>query len=341
MTAASGRLRRAGAGQGGLCLVLLACATCLVALLHLSTGARPIAPSVLIETIGGFDPGNLDHRILTGIRLPRLAAGLACGAALSVSGLLLQSLLRNPLGEPHVLGLNAGASLAVVALSALPAGLVPGMARPLAAALGGGALFSLVLVLASAGRIGLTMTKVTFCGIALSALASALISAILILDQETLEQIRLWLAGDLAGAAWSEIAPALPVMLCALLAAALIAPRLDAMALGDAAAVSLGVPVRATRLVGLVATAALCGGAVSIAGPIGFVGLIVPGIAHRLSGGRHLLSLPIAAIGGGALLLAADVAGRTLLAPQEIATGIMTAFIGAPVFLLIVARTLR
>jgi iron complex transport system permease protein len=313
-----------------------------LALLHLGVGARPVSPMTLIEVITHFDPTNFDHRILTSLRLPRLEAAILCGASLGAAGLLLQSLLRNPLAEPHILGLNAGASLAVVACSALPAALIPtGFARPLIAALGGGLVFVLVLALASAGRIGLTVTKLTFCGIALSTLASALISAILILDQDTLEAMRLWLAGDLAGANRAATLAALPPVMVALLSAVLIAPRLDAMMLGDTVAIGFGVPVRRTRAVGLAAAALFCGAAVSISGPIGFVGLIVPGIAHRLSSGRHLLSLALSALGGAALLLSADIAARFLFAPREIATGIMTALIGAPVFLLLVTRAIR
>lgn len=325
-------------------MLLLAATTlfAVLALLHLGVGARPVSPLTLIEVIIRFDPANFDHRILTSLRLPRLEAAILCGACLGTAGLLLQSLLRNPLAEPHILGLNAGASLAVVVCAALPAAFVPtGLARPLIAALGGGLVFALVLALASTGRIGLTITKLTFCGIALSALTSALISAILILDQDTLEAMRLWLAGDLAGANRAATLAALPPVGAALLAAVMIAPRLDAMMLGDAVAIGLGVPVRSTRAIGLAATALLCGASVSIAGPIGFVGLIVPGIAHRLSGGRHLLSLALAALGGAALLLSADIAARFLLAPREIATGIMTALIGAPVFLLLVTRAIR
>jgi iron complex transport system permease protein len=316
--------------------------TILLAFLHLGIGARPVSPHLFVEVIAAYDPASFDQQVLIKLRLPRLLAGMLCGACLGVAGLLLQSLLRNPLGEPHILGLNAGASLSVVLCAALPAGLVPiALARPLIAALGGGMLFALVLALASAGRTGLTMTKMTFCGIALSALASACVSAILILDQDTLEQMRFWLAGDLAGVSMVEIRASLPIVIAALLATAFVSLRLDIMALGDAAATGLGVPVWQTRLIGLTATALFCGAAVSIAGPIGFVGLIVPGLAHRLAKRNHVLSLPLAALFGASLVIAADIGARTIAMPREFATGIMTAFIGAPVFLVIVARVVR
>ncbi|MCV9963250.1 iron ABC transporter permease [Pararhizobium sp. BT-229] len=317
-------------------------ATLLLAILHLSTGARPVPFSVLVEAATVFDPGSFDQQVLLNLRLPRLVAALICGASSAMAGLLLQSLLRNPLGEPHILGLNAGASLAVVASAALPAALQPqGLARSLLAASGGGALFLIVLTIASAGRVGLTMTKLIFCGIALSALASAFVSAILILDQDTLEQVRLWLVGDLAGVSQPDVVSAFPMVAAAMLAAAMITPRLDAMALGDASATGLGVPVRSTRFIGLCAAAALSGAAVTVAGPIAFIGLIVPAIARKLAGGPHLVALALAATLGAALLVAADIAARNLLPSHEIATGITTALVGAPVFLLLVARTIK
>lgn len=321
-------------------LVLMLTVVVIAALAHLAIGARPISFPVLIEAVTAFDENNFDHQILVNVRLPRMVGAILCGLALGISGLLLQSLLRNPLGEPHILGLNAGASLAVVVCATLPVGLAPsGMERPLIAAIGAGALFALVVALASAGRTGLTLAKATFCGIALSSLASALVAAILLLDQETLEQLRLWLAGDLAGITKQEIVAALPFLMAGAISAFFIAPRLDAMMLGDAAATGLGISVPSTRLIGLASAALLCGSAVSAAGPIGFVGLIVPGIAHRLAGRHHVPVLPVAAMCGAAILLIADIAARTLLSPHEIATGIMTAFIGAPVFLAIVARS--
>lgn len=310
-------------------------------LLHLSIGARGVSPSVLIDALFSFDPTNFDHRVLVSLRLPRVCAALLSGAALGMAGLLLQSLLRNPLAEPHILGLNAGASLAVVVTTALPVAFQPSApGRPFLAACGGAAVFAAVFMLSSAGRLGLTVTKLVFCGIALSALASALVSAILLLDQETLEAVRFWLVGDLAGTSWPQVSAALAPLAVAGVVALAMAPRLDAMALGDASATGLGVPVRTTRLIGLAAAALASGTAVATVGPIGFVGLIVPGLASRLSGGRHLPAVFLSASGGAALLVLADVVARSLVPGREVATGIMTALVGAPVFLLIVARRL-
>lgn len=317
----------------------------LVALLALGDGlygARLISPVELWQAVTAFDPTNFDHQILTRIRLPRVGAALLVGAGLGISGLILQSLLRNPLGEPQILGLNAGASLAVVLTTALPVGVAfSGPLRPLVAAAGGGLLFLLVLAMASAGRTGMTATKAAFCGIALSALASTLTSGILLLDEETLNTIRIWLVGDLSVAALPDIQAALPFFLLAIAVAATITGRLNILALGDAAATGLGVSVARTRFIGLLAAALFCGAAVSVAGPIGFIGLVVPAIAHRLSGGDHRVSMPCSALLGAALLLLADLAARAVLQPAELATGLMTAFIGAPVFIAVVLRRIK
>ena len=166
-------------------------------------GARFIAPQTVLQAFLHFDPQNFDHNVIVRLRLPRLAAALLTGASLGVAGALLQAVIRNPLGEPHILGLNAGAALAVVAASAL--GLAFPVGRPLLASTGGALLFLLILLLSSAGRSGVTPMKVTLCGVALSAFVSSITAAILILDEQTLLAMRTWLAGDLAGQDWATL----------------------------------------------------------------------------------------------------------------------------------------
>ncbi|SPX56029.1 iron compound permease protein of ABC transporter family [Klebsiella pneumoniae] len=299
-----------------LALLLLTLLLIAASLVHLGLGARRIAPQTVLRALLEYDPRNFEQRIIIDLRLVRLAAALLTGAALGVAGLLLQTVIRNPLGEPHILGLNAGASLAVVATSALglslgafPAG------RPLTAACGAGLLFGGVMALASAGRGGATPLRITLCGVALSGFASAVTAAILILDEQTLLAMRTWLAGDLAGLNWSTLQTAL-------------VPAL----------IGLGVNLVQTRLLGLLAIALLCGAAVAVAGPIGFVGLVVPHVVRRLVTEDIRLALPLAAPVGALALVLADIAARTLVAPQELATGAMTALVGAPLFIFIAAR---
>lgn len=312
------------------------------AVLHLGLGTRYIAPQAVIRALLEYDPRNFDHRVIVDLRLLRLVGALLTGAALGVAGVLLQSAIRNPLGEPHILGLNAGAALAVVASTALGvsgSSLLTG--RPPIAACGAALLFAVVMLLASAGRSGLTPLKVTLCGVALSAFASSVTAAILILDEQTLLAMRTWLAGDLAGQSWEVTRAAALPALVGLMLAVWIAPRLNLLALGDLVASGLGVNIARTRLLGLVSAALLCGAAVSVAGPVGFIGLLVPHILRRGGVEDIRLAVPLAALCGALLLLLADIAARMLVAPQELATGVMTALVGAPVFIFIASRLFK
>lgn len=317
-------------------LLLVSSLLCIGAIIHLGLGARSIAPRVVVEALLHYDPRNFDHRIIVNLRLTRLLAALLTGAALGAAGLLLQTVIRNPLGEPHILGLNAGATLAVVVCSA--AGITVGVSRPLAAALGAAALFGLVMMLASAGRAGATAMKITLCGVALSAFASAITASILILDEQTLQAMRTWLAGDLSGISLTTLRIASIPTLLGILLAGILAPRLNILALGDRVASGLGVSVARTRVLGVIAIALLCGAAVSVAGPIGFIGLVVPHVIRRWAGQDIRTGLLLALPTGALLLLSADILARWLLAPQELATGVMTAMVGAPVFIAIAVR---
>ncbi|MDK9362752.1 MULTISPECIES: FecCD family ABC transporter permease [Lelliottia] len=309
------------------------------AIVHLGLGARFIAPQAVVQAFLAFDPRNFDHNVIINLRLLRLAAALTTGAALGVAGVLLQAVIRNSLGEPHILGLNAGAALAVVITSAL--GLALPVGRPLIAAAGAAILFLLVLTLSSAGRTGLTPMKVTLCGVALSAFASSITAAVLILDEQTLLAMRTWLAGDLAGLSWATTQNAAWVTAVGLALAVWISPSLNMLALGDRMAQGLGVSLVRMRILALIAIALLCGAAVSIAGPIGFIGLVVPQIIRRLVSVDLRVMVPLSACCGALVLLLADIAARTLFTPHELATGVMTALVGAPVFILMAARMFR
>ena len=306
---------------------------------HLGIGARFIAPQTVVQAFFHFDPRNFDHNVIVKLRLLRLFAALTTGAALGVAGVLLQSVIRNPLGEPHILGLNAGAALAVVLTSAL--GLSLPFGRPLIAAAGAGALFLLVLMFSSAGRTGLTPMKVTLCGVALSAFASSITAAVLILDEQTLLAMRTWLAGDLAGLNGEIVRTASWVAGAGFALALRLSPSLNMLALGDRMAQGLGVSLLKTRLFALLAIALLCGGAVSIAGPIGFIGLVVPQLIRRLVSVDIRVMVPLSALCGALVLLIADLAARTLFTPYELATGVMTALVGAPVFIVMASRMFK
>ncbi|MEF3205776.1 iron ABC transporter permease [Klebsiella quasipneumoniae subsp. similipneumoniae] len=296
-----------------LALLLLTLLLIAGSLVHLGLGARWIAPQTVLQALLEYNPRNFEQRIIVELRLVRLAAALLTGAALGVAGLLLQTVIRNPLGEPHILGLNAALRPRICGS---PSGLR-------------------ITVCSSSPA---TPLRITLCGVALSAFASAVTAAILILDEQTLLAMRTWLAGDLAGLNWSTLRTALVPALIGLGVALFLAPRLNVLALGDKVALGLGVNLVQTRLLGLLAIALLCGAAVAVAGPIGFVGLVVPHVVRRLVTEDIRLALPLAAPVGALVLLLADIAARTLVAPQELATGAMTALVGAPLFIFIAAR---
>ncbi|EHH6901576.1 iron ABC transporter permease [Escherichia coli] len=272
-------------------------------------GARFIAPQTVLQAFLHFEPQNFDHNVIVRLRLPRLAAALLTGASLGVAA--------------SALGL------------AFPVG------RPLLASTGGALLFLLILLLSSAGRSGLTPMKVTLCGVALSAFVSSITAAILILDEQTLLAMRTWLAGDLAGQDWATLGTSAWFSLGGVVLAIYLAPSLNMLALGDRMAQGLGVSVLRTRTFTLLAIALLCGAAVSIAGPIGFVGLLVPQIVRRLVSADLRVLLPLSACVGALLLLLADIIARTLFTPHELATGVMTALVGAPVFVIMATRMFK
>jgi len=324
-------------GFGSLAALLLA-----LSVLNLAIGSKFIAPATVIEAFLQPDARSFDHRIVTTLRLVRLEAALMVGAALGIAGALLQAIIRNPIAEPGILGLNAGAALLVVVASTVTGGTIfNGWGRPWLAAAGACVLFGLVMGLASAGRNGPTPLKVTLAGVAMTSFAGALTNAILILNENSLQMLRNWFAGHLAGKQPEDLLHALPVVVTGAVIAMAVAPSLNALALGDKAAAGLGVRVREVRLVGLVATALLAGAAVAIAGPIGFIGLVVPHVVRRFAPADMAAVMPLAALGGAILLLAADIIARTVLSPQELAVGIVTAAVGAPIFVYLVARYFR
>ncbi|WP_336243011.1 iron ABC transporter permease [Enterobacter cloacae] len=322
-----------------LAFLLFALLLVMGAIAQLGIGARVIAPQTVVQALLHFDPRNFDHNVIVRLRLIRLAAAMVTGAALGVAGVLLQSVIRNPLGEPHILGLNAGAALAVVLTSAL--GFTLPFGRPLIAAVGAAALFMLVLTFSSSGRTGLTPMKITLCGVAMSAFASSITATVLILDEQTLLAMRTWLAGDLAGLNAEIVRSASWVAAVGVALALWLSPSLNMLALGDRMAQGLGVSLLKTRLLALLAIALLCGAAVSIAGPIGFIGLVVPQLIRRLVSVDLRVMVPLSALCGALVLLLADIAARTLFTPYELATGIMTALVGAPLFILMASRMFK
>lgn len=280
----------------------------------------------------------LRDAIIWELRLPRLVTALCVGAGLALSGTVMQALTRNPLADPYLLGLSSGAALGAVTLALLGLGLF----MPLGAF--AGSLGALVLALLIARLLGgATPSRAILAGICISALASALTSLLIFWSAtgDSYREILSWLLGSLSGSLWADAGmAALALLVCA--PAILVAGRaLDAFAFGDTAAAALGVDVPRLRWTLLGATALLTGIMVAIGGAIGFVGLVVPHIVRLALGSRHRVLLPHAMLVGALFMLWTDTAARTLFDPRELPVGIITAIIGAPIFLLVLLRYRR
>lgn len=328
-------------GIPGLRFALAAGVAIVAALLvHIGFGARFIPPREIWNALFHFDGTVWDHVVIRNMRVPRALIALSVGASLGLAGATMQAVTRNPLAGPSVLGMNAGAALAVVTASTFLGGVISGALLPWVAALGAVGAFGLVVAIASAGQSGPTPFKLTLAGVAIGSFAKSVTSAILIFDEQTLDNIRSWLAGSLASRSLALLEVAAPPMILGAILVLLSAGALNALALGEKAATGLGVSVRRTRLVCLVGVGLLAGPAVSVAGPIGFVGLVVPHIVKLFVPTENRLILPLSAVTGALMLILADLAGRTLLAPREVATGLMTALLGAPVFIYLVRSRL-
>lgn len=277
----------------------------------------------------------LQDGIVQQLRLPRTLTAAAVGAGLAVCGAVMQALTRNPLADPYVLGLSSGASLGAVAV------LVLGVAVLLPVAAFAGALAALAAALALAGSLGaITPSRTVLAGLAVSHLAAAGTSFVIFWSAtgDSYREILSWLLGSLAGATWWSVVVAGAAAVGLGLVLVLSARTLDAFAFGDTAASALGVDVSRTRWVLLTVVALLTGALVSVSGSIGFVGLILPHTVRLLVGGAHRRLLPLTVLAGAIFLVWADTAARTLFAPRELPVGIVTAFVGAPVFALVLWR---
>ena len=326
-----GRLATRG---GALALALLALA--FAALLSLAVGARSIPLSEVLDALRhGGDTQNA--AIVTDLRLPRTLLGIAVGASLGLAGALMQALTRNPLADPGLLGVTAGASAAVVIAIGLLG--IAGSAAYVWFAFLGAALASVaVYTIGSAGRGGATPVRLALAGTALSAALTALIYGIALTDVKLLQQYNLWSVGSLSGRGRSDLEAVVGFMVVGVAAGLALARPLNALALGDDAARSLGANVARTRILGAVAITLLCGAATAAAGPIYFLGLTVPHAARAICGPDQRWVLVLSAVLGAVLMLLADVIGRVLVRPSELQAGIMLAFVGAPLFIALVRR---
>ena len=321
---------RAAALVGALCVLAVA------VLLSLSLGSKDIGLAQTWSLLLAPD-GSSESTVLHELRVPRTVLGVVVGAALGVAGGLMQSLTRNPLADPGILGVNAGASVAVVLVVALTG--VSGLGFYLWFAFAGAALASTaVYLLGTTHHQAATPTRLALAGVAISAALQALTQTIILADQTAYNEFRFWVSGSLEGRLYPVLWTVLPFILVGLLAALLLAPALNALALGTETGRALGVRVQRTRVGTMVAITLLCGAATAAVGPIGFVGLAVPFAARTLVGSDQRWVTVYSAVLGPAWLLGADVIARVVVRPEEAPVGVIAALIGAPVFVAIVRR---
>ncbi|HMR49968.1 MAG TPA: iron ABC transporter permease [Arachnia sp.] len=298
-------------------------------------GVREVSPSDIAAALRG-EAVTVEQAAVVA-RLPRTALGVLVGAALALSGLTMQGVTRNPLADPGILGVSSGASLAVVIGLAFFALNSPWATMALAI-VGAGAAAVFVYVIGSLGAGGATPLKLALAGAATTAAFQSLVSAILLPRAQLMETFRFWQIGGVGGATWDRISLVAPVLAVGALICLAMARGMNSLALGDDLARSLGENVGRTRAIASVGAVILCGAATAVAGPIAFVGLVIPHLCRLLIGTDHRWLLPMSGLAGAALLLAADVVGRLVARPTELEVGVVTALVGAPFFIWIVRR---
>ena len=337
MTKAAGRLLALHLG-----LVAILAASLVFAV---TIGPADIAPTEVWQTIGHHlglagDSGvtRLRDAIIWDLRLPRVLVAAGVGAGLALCGAVMQALTRNPLADPYLLGLSSGASFGAVMFLLAGAALL----MPIGAFLGAGAAMALTLLVT---RLlgGATPSRAILAGIAVSALAAAATSFAIFWSAtgDSYREILSWLMGSLSGSGWVDAGIVMAAVLLLGLPMLLAGRALDAFAFGDNAAATLGVDVVRLRWLLLGATALLTGALVAVGGAIGFVGLIIPHVVRLGTGARHRLLLPVTMLVGASFMIWTDTAARSLFAPRELPVGIITALLGAPIFLLVLLRYRR
>jgi len=308
----------------------------LVVLLSIAIGSKAIPLPEVWDAI--FHPRNIDNDyIVRTLRVPRTLIGLAVGIALGVSGALIQALTRNPLADPGILGVNAGAAF-FVALGVAVFG-IGSISGYLWFAFAGALLVTVaVYLIGSAGRGPAEPIRLVLAGVALGAVLAGITTGMTLLDPRAFDQMRSWNAGSIVGRSMDVVWPVLPFLLIGLLLALVVARPLNAIALGEDMASSLGTNVTRTRVIVVIAVTFLSGGATAIAGPIGFVGLMIPHIARWIVGPDQRWIMLYTIVLAPLLLLTSDILGRVIARPGEIPVGIVTAFVGAPVLIILIRR---
>lgn len=328
--------RRLGAAGASATLWVVSIAVIVVAGIGgLALGSYSIPLGVVVDALLAFDPTDGDHVIVWHSRIPRVTLGLLVGAALGVAGVLMQSITRNPLADPGILGVNAGASAGIV-LAIAYLGVVDTLGYVWFAFAGAAVATIVVYLLGTARRSGATPVRMALAGAAVTMAIGALTSIVLVSNEPTFLRFRYWVVGTLQGRSFEVILAVLPFIILGLVVAMALVRVLDAMVLGEQTARGLGVNVGVARAASAVAIVLLAGAATAAAGPIAFVGLAAAHIVRAIVGPSHTLLLPGALVAGPALVLCADLLGRIAVAPGELQTGIAVAILGGPLFIALV-----
>ena len=315
-----------------LCLALLS----IMAVFSISLGAKNIAFSKVVDVLLGNDPDSLEAAIIFQ-RIPRTVFGILAGGALGISGALMQSITRNPIADPSILGVNTGASLFVVAGIAF-FNITVAYQYIWLGITGAGVTAVFVYSVASMGKDGATPLKLALSGSAVSIVLGSLVSTIMLPNNRVMEAFRFWQVGSIGSATWKNIMLISPFLIVGFIISMFISGYLNNLALGDEAATALGTNVVMTRTIGALASVLLCGATTALAGPIGFVGLIIPHIIRLIFGSEMSKMLPLSFLGSAILMLISDVIGRIISLPGETEVGIVTAVLGAPIFILAIRK---
>lgn len=308
-----------------------------VSLLSIAYGSRPIALTDVLGSFVHYDRASTDDIVVMTLRIPRTLAGILAGVALGLSGAVMQGVTRNPLADPGLLGVNAGAAMFVV-LAISVFGITSALGYIWFGFVGAAVISVLVYVIGSVGREGATPIKLALAGAAVTAGLQSVTTAILLTDIDTYDQFRFWTVGALVGIKGSVLLVIAPFVLVGVGLALSTGRLLNALSLGDDVARSLGQRVALARVLSATAVVFLCGAATAVAGPIGFVGLTVPHLARLITGPDYRWILPYSMLLAPILLLVSDVLGRLVARPGELQVGIVMAVVGAPFFIALVRR---
>jgi iron complex transport system permease protein len=294
---------------------------------------------MVIDSYIRFDGSN-EHLIIQSVRIPRAFIAAAVGASLGIAGALMQAMSKNPLADPKIFGINAGASFFIVV--AVTFFSITSLGTFIWIAFAGAAAASIIVyVIGSLGREGLTPMKFTLAGAAIWAMFSSLTQGMLVLNEKALEEVLFWLAGSVTGRKLEYLQAVLPYLIIAWVGSVIIARHINVLSMGEDVAKGLGQKTGLIKLAAAILVILLAGGSVAIAGPIGFIGIMVPHIARFFVGIDYRWVIPYCGIIGGILLLLADISARYVIMPQEVPVGVMTAIIGTPFFIFIARKGLN